>query len=284
MKVGDGSKPFSLPDGLPAKATRVAEQGSESLAGGTLLRGDGSVKVDRFEKAVPPAFAALLGAGSESTAGVAVAKDTAGGAVAAAGAALLRGLGNQLGRAESDTRALMRRVDGPRLGDASVEGAARGAGDLGKALLDGLAAAADALAKAQDMVAAESTLESMIGHAGRLLRHDTARDVEALSRGLESLRSTAAGQGKAVVEAGLSVAQWTARNDVAAGQQALDDLKQALAGVDSQLRVILGEIEELRAGEAGEQEAAESDPGDPLAAVAQSVSDAHAAIHDLLDL
>ena len=277
MKVGDGSKPVSLPGGPLAKAQKVVEQGDESLGGSNLLRAHTAPSVDHFEKAAPPALGALLGAAPA----VAAARSTAVSGLAQAKAALLGGLGTQLGRAESDTRALILQTGGLRSGNATAQGTARDGGDFGTALVEGLAAAADALARAQEAIAAESTLESMIGHAGRLVRGDAARDVEALSRGLERLKS-AADRGKSS-PAGLAVVDWTGENEAAKRRQAIDDLKQAVASVENQLQLILRQIEELRSEEAGEQDGRQADPGDPLAAVAQSVSDAQATIRDLFD-
>ena len=277
MKIGDGAKPFGPLGGSQAKVGQVVDRGLGPLAGAAGKLGEETAgTVDRFEKAASPAFRALLG--PAGTAGGAAA-----GATADAGAVLLGGLRAQIGRAEGDIRSLMRQVDGLRVVGTSESAPAGAAGGLGTALLDGLAAAADALARAQDLTAAEASLESMIGHAGRLLRGDTARDVEGMGRLLDGLQS-AAGHGKASAKVGVAVAQWTAQKEAAAGQATLDELKQSLAGVENQIKLILGQIEEVRSAEAAEREAAEpAAADDSLAAAAQSVSDAWAAIRDLFD-
>jgi hypothetical protein len=281
MKVGDGSKPFSLPTGSPAKAAAAAASASESLAGGKLVGGAAARAVDQFEKAATPAFGALLGGARQGAAGVAAAKSASASGMAQAGAALLGRLGAEIGRAESDTRSLLSRAHDLRAG-ANTAATARSGSDLGKALVDGLATAADTLSKAQTLVAAEASLEFLIGQAGRLLRGDISRDLDAMSHGLESLKSAADG-GKAVGQAGLSVASWVAEKEMAEHQETLEGLKQALGGLDNRLKLVLGQIEELRSAEADEQESANSDPGDPLAGAAQSVSEARAAINDLFD-
>lgn len=270
MKIGDGSKPFSPLGGAQAKTAQAAERtlGALADAAGKALRVDAAAAVDRFEKAAAPAFQALLGSARAT-----------GSAAADAGAALLGGLRAQLGRAESDTRTLMRQAEALR---SARDGTGKGAGDLGTALLDGLAAVADALARAQEATAAESTLESMIGRAGRLLRADTARDVENLGNLLDELKA-AAGGGKAVAKASLTGARWAVEREVAAGGEAIDDLRSGLARVENDVRQILRQIEALRTAET-EQGAADPGAGeDGLAAVGQSVSDAYAAIRDLLD-
>lgn len=234
MKVGDPFKPPTQPGGAAAKAAKLVEQGVESLAGtaGKLLRGDASRNVDSFEKASAPVLHAMLDAGRTGVAAGAAAARAAGATISESGARLLGGLGEQLGRAESETRSLMRRIGELRTGGGAAEGAARSGGDLAAALLASLGAAADALAQAQDLVAAESFLESTAGVAGR---------------------------------------------------GTLADTREALAGVESQIELILSQIEELRARETAEQDAPQ--PGtDPLTAAAQKASDAYAAIRDALDL
>jgi hypothetical protein len=282
MKVGDGPKPFSLPAGTATKAANAAAHGGGSLAGGNLLRTDTSEHVDRFEKAAMPAFDALLGAGKQSASKPATAP--AGGGVAAKGAALLGALGTRLGLAEGDTRALMQRIDGLRIGRGESVAAAKGTGNVETALLDGLAAAADALARAQDTTSAESSLEWMIGQAGRLLKGDIASDIEAMSQQLESLRS-ASDRGKAALESGVSAAQRTGQKDVAAASDTLEELEPAMYRLENQLELFLRQIEELRSREAREEapEPAQPGPRDPLAVVEQSVSEAHAVIRRLFD-
>lgn len=259
MKVGDPFKPPTQPGGAAAKAAKIVEQGVESLAGtaGKLLRGDASRSVDSFEKASAPALHAMLDAGRTGVAAGAAAARAAGATISESGARLLGGLGEQLGRAESETRSLMRRIGELRTGGGAAEGAARSGGDLAAALLASLGAAADALAQAQDLVAAESFLESTAGVAGRLLRGELDRDSAAVQSAGERL--------------------------AAAGGGTLADTREALAGVESQIELILSQIEELRARETAEQDAPQ--PGtDPLTAAAQKASDAYAAIRDALDL
>ena len=269
MKIGDGRKPFDLFGGSQTKLGPTLESTVESLSGaaGNVLRKEAAQTVDRFEKAAAPAFQALLGSASQ-----------AGAATADSGAALLGSLRSQLGRAESQTKALMQRIEDLRA--TGADGTNRGAGDPGKALLEGLAAVSDALSRAQDVIAAESTLESMIGRAGQLLRADTARDTQALGRALDGLKSAAAGS----LEVGLTVAQRTVQMQAAEGREGLAELKRELADVESQIRLILVQIEKIRAAEAGEQDASEAGAGDdPLASVGESVSDAYEAIRDLFD-
>ena len=259
MKVGDPFKPSTQPGGAPAKVARLVEQGVESLVGnaGKLLRGDVSRSVDTFEKATAPALHAMLDAGRAGIGGGAEAARSAGSAISEAGARLLGGLDGQLGRAVSDTRSLMRWVDELRTGGAATEGAAKSGDDLAASLLDSLAVAADALSQAQDLVAAESFLETTPGVAGRLLRRELERDSAAAQSAGEDL--------------------------AAAGRGSLADTREALASVESQIKLILSQIEELRSRESAEQDAAQAG-ADPLTVAAQKTSDAYAAIRAALDL
>src|SRR5688500_16025545 len=254
MKVGDPFKPSTKPGGASAKVARLVEQGVESA--GKLLRGDVSRNLDTFEKATAPALHAMLDAGRAGIAGGAATARSAGSAISEAGARLLGGLDDRLGRAESETRSLMRRIDELRTGGAAAEGAAKSGDDLAASLLDNLAVAADALAQAQDLVAAESFLESTAGVAGRLLRGELERDAAAAQSAGEDL--------------------------AAAGRGTLADTREALASVESQIKLILSQIEELRSRETAEQDAAQAGT-DPLTAAAQKTSDAYAAIRDALD-
>lgn len=289
MKVGDPFKPLRPLGDAAAKAAGTVARGVESLVdtSGKLQREDAARGADTFEKASAPAFAALLDAGKVGIQQGAPTMRAAAASAAGAweqGAQLLGGLRSELGRLESDTRALMERIDGLRTGGTTAEGTAKGAADLGTTLLDGLAAAADALSRAQEQIAAEASLESMIGLAGRLLKSDTERDIDALSRGLAGLEA-ATELAKGGLEAGVAVAGWSVEKEAAGARGALGDLQDDLARVESEIKLLLGQIEELRAGEGEEQDAAESGAADdPLAAAAQSVSDAYAAIRDLLGL
>ena len=259
MKVGDPFKPSTQPGGAPAKTAKLVEQGVESLVdtAGKLLRRDASRSVDTFEKATAPALHAMLDAGRAGITGGAATARSAGAAISEAGARLLGGLDDQLGRAESETRSLMRRIDELRTGGAAAAGAEKSGDDLAAALLDNLGVAADALAQAQDLVAAESFLESTAGVAGRLLRDELERDAAADQSAGEDL--------------------------AAAGRGTLADTREALASVESQIKLILSQIEELRSRETAEQDAAQAGT-DPFTAAAQKTSDAYAAIRDALDL
>ena len=261
MKVGDPFKPFTPAGGAPAKAAKLVEQGVESLVDGAgkLLRGDAARTVDTFEKATAPALQGMLDAGRAGLAGGAATARSAGAALSEAGARLLGGLGGQLGRAESETRSLMRRIDELRTGSTAAEGTAQRGADLATSILDSLAVAADALAQAQELVAAESFLESTAGIAGRVVRGKLERDAGAAHSAGEDLAAT--------------------------GRRAVADLREELARVENQIQLILGQIEEQRSREAAEQDAAQAGAGDdPVAAAAQRASDAFAAIRDALDL
>lgn len=261
MKVGDPSRPFTQPGGAAAKAAKLVEQGVESLVdtAGKLLREDASRSVDTFEKATAPALHGMLDAGRAGSAGGAATARPARAAISEAGSRLLAGLADQLGRAESEARSLMRWIGELRTGGAAAEGAAKGDGDLAASLLDSLAIAADALSRAQELVAAESFLETTAGGSGRGLHGEIHLDAAAVQLSREDLAAPGG--------------RWTT----------LADTRQALAGVESQVALILRQIEELRSRETAEQEAAQ--PGnDPLAAAARKASDAYAAIRDALDL
>lgn len=286
MKAGDPFKPFNPAGGAPAKTAKVVEQGVESLVGtaGKLLRGDAARTLDTFEKAAAPALQAMLGAGRAGIAGGAATAESAGAAIYEAARGVLGGLDAQLGRAESQTRSLIRQIDELRARGAEAQGTAKSGGDLAASLLDSLGVAADRLAQAQEIVAAESFLESMIGRAGRLARGDAEGGAATLSRGLAGLEAVAE-IGRAGLEAGAAAAQWAGEDVAATSRAELGGLTGGLAEVENQIQLVLRQIEQLRSREAAEQEAAQtgSDAADPISAAAALVSDAYAAVRDALD-